>query len=543
MKKIYVFGFAALLSTAGFAQRSSILKMNSSNDNAIVSTRGAGLRTVTGSIVSDNNYVAGTTMNLVFTLTTTNTDGEYIDSLALTFPAGFTVNSTTSDPFPTEDNAGGAEASNGVSGQTISWGTNVGNTDNYGGIWASAGVQFDVNVTIAPTVMGTQNVTFFAKGDEYPGTGTGTNGDLSGTISMVPASNADLKAIESFIPSGCSLGNEQVLFLFKNNGILPATGFNLSYIVNGGTPVTEAYTGTVNPGDTVLYTFTTPVNMATPGIYSLDAISTITADGDITNDTASYVAQSSTLTTPPYSTSFENTPATDLMGWSAQDVDGSGFTWGLSATPHTGTQSLRAYENAVAGTSDDWLFSPCLDLNVATVYKVTYWKRMTTTYAGDLGLSLGMAQDASAMTQTLSAPAAVAATGAYSKDSVTFSVATAGTYYLGFEAVNTDPTATIALRLDDINISVVSTSIGINETAIGNVSVYPNPSEGMFTIDLGVNAKSTVEVYNVIGAKVVAKQFNSQTNSLDLTGFEAGVYFVKIATENGQITKQITITK
>ncbi|MDF2435929.1 MAG: glycosyl hydrolase [Bacteroidota bacterium] len=75
------------------------------------------------------------------------------------------------------------------------------------------------------------------------------------------------------------------------------------------------------------------------------------------------------------------------------------------------------------------------------------------------------------------------------------------------------------------------------------ISVYPNPSNGMFTLNLGHNVTSTVEVYNVIGAQVSAKSFNTQINSLDLTGLEAGVYFVKVTTEKGQITKKINITK
>ncbi|MDF2435928.1 MAG: hypothetical protein K0Q95_304 [Bacteroidota bacterium] len=90
---------------------------------------------------------------------------------------------------------------------------------------------------------------------------------------------------------------------------------------------------------------------------------------------------------------------------------------------------------------------------------------------------------------------------------------------------------------------VVSICTGIEKNIANSISVYPNPSNGMFTLNLGHNVTSTVEVYNVLGAQVSDKSFNTQINSLDLTGLEAGVYFVKVTTEKGQITKKINITK
>lgn len=90
----------------------------------------------------------------------------------------------------------------------------------------------------------------------------------------------------------------------------------------------------------------------------------------------------------------------------------------------------------------------------------------------------------------------------------------------------------------------VSVCTGVQtHAAAATLSVYPNPSTGVFNLDLGVNSKSTVEVYNVIGAKVIAKEVNVQVSTLDMSGFEAGVYFLKVTTGNNKVTKKITLTK
>jgi hypothetical protein len=130
-------------------------------------------------------------------------------------------------------------------------------------------------------------------------------------------------------------------------------------------------------------------------------------------------------------------------------------------------------------------------------------------------------------------------TGITSASAGTFSpsVAGSGTFTITYTTAGTCPsTAT--------NTITVSVCMGVQGyDAAASVNVYPNPSNGMVNVDLGRITKSIVTVYNVIGAEVLAKEFNTQVASVDLGSFNAGVYFVKVATDNGQVTKQITITK
>jgi len=116
-------------------------------------------------------------------------------------------------------------------------------------------------------------------------------------------------------------------------------------------------------------------------------------------------------------------------------------------------------------------------------------------------------------------------------------VSGSGTFTITYTTAGTCPST-------DTQTLTVSVCMGVaGHDAAALVNVYPNPSNGMVNVDLGRNTKSTITVYNVIGAEVLAKEFNAQVASLDMSGFEAGVYFVKVATGSGQVTKQITITK
>ncbi len=87
--------------------------------------------------------------------------------------------------------------------------------------------------------------------------------------------------------------------------------------------------------------------------------------------------------------------------------------------------------------------------------------------------------------------------------------------------------------------------VGINEVASNNaVSVYPNPSTGMFTIDADIPA-SAVQVYSLNGGLV--KNINAQNNggvvSFDLSGADNGTYVVNVVSNDIQFTERIMLVK
>lgn len=82
-------------------------------------------------------------------------------------------------------------------------------------------------------------------------------------------------------------GNVTISGTVLNTGIVPVTGFTLSYAVDGGTPVSTDISATLQPGDEYTYNHPTPWN-ATVGSHTLDiTISGMTSDGVAANNSYS----------------------------------------------------------------------------------------------------------------------------------------------------------------------------------------------------------------------------------------------------------------
>ena len=74
--------------------------------------------------------------------------------------------------------------------------------------------------------------------------------------------------------------------------------------------------------------------------------------------------------------------------------------------------------------------------------------------------------------------------------------------------------------------------------------VSPNPSSGVFNVKSKSAAEKEVFIYNVLGEQVYSTTFSGNTTSIDLSGLEKGVYFMRVE-ENVQgglkMTKRIVI--
>ena len=69
--------------------------------------------------------------------------------------------------------------------------------------------------------------------------------------------------------------------------------------------------------------------------------------------------------------------------------------------------------------------------------------------------------------------------------------------------------------------------------------VYPNPSNGLFTIVSESNASVSLEVYNLTGGLVTSSVF-TKNHMLDLSKYSKGIYFLHLKADGKtQITKLI----
>ena len=92
-----------------------------------------------------------------------------------------------------------------------------------------------------------------------------------------------------------------------------------------------------------------------------------------------------------------------------------------------------------------------------------------------------------------------------------------------------------------VNCTGIIGTVGINEYQLENINIYPNPSLG--TLHIASQTKiNTISISNIIGKQVFfSDDFN--TNTIDLSSFENGVYFINISTYKGTHIEKIILTK
>jgi hypothetical protein len=60
------------------------------------------------------------------------------------------------------------------------------------------------------------------------------------------------------------------------------------------------------------------------------------------------------------------------------------------------------------------------------------------------------------------------------------------------------------------------------------VSLFPNPSTGIFTIEANFEGEKNIIIVNSMGAVIYRTTFAETNNTIDLSRFAKGIYFVKI---------------
>ena len=117
---------------------------------------------------------------------------------------------------------------------------------------------------------------------------------------------------------------------------------------------------------------------------------------------------------------------------------------------------------------------------------------------------------------------------------------------LGFYATSSLP-ATITVKAIAIKAGLLNSEIAEATYSIPvgirdmqqNISLYPNPTNGNVTLDLsGLNAK-TVELFSMNGQLLNTMVPTTETMTLSLSQYAAGIYFVRIHSDKGVTTQKI----
>ena len=217
------------------------------------------------------------------------------------------------------------------------------------------------------------------------------------------SNDAALTSIVSPV-SGCGLGSTEdvTIEIVNNSASIAIDTIDVSYSLDGGTPVTVTLYDTIDPGDTLYYTFTTTVDLSTPSAYSIDAWVSLNGDGQVGNDSIigytlfnvspastptlynidSELACGTTCGTTCTITDIWMNVGTDDIDWTVDaNGTGSGGT-GPAGDNTTGSGNYLYTEGSGCNGLEAILLSPCMDLSTMSN---PYLKLAYHMYGLDMG--------------------------------------------------------------------------------------------------------------------------------------------------------------
>ena len=121
-----------------------------------------------------------------------------------------------------------------------------------------------------------------------------------------------------------------------------------------------------------------------------------------------------------------------------------------------------------------------------------------------------------------------------------------GTYYYQVTAVYVENgeecESAPATAYDDNTVDYVAVEfVSVNENIYDDIKVYPNPTQG----DLNIVAESIsrITITNTLGQVIFDKEYDSDNEIIDMAQYDAGVYMIRIITENEVVQKRITFVR
>lgn len=161
----------------------------------------------------------------------------------------------------------------------------------------------------------------------------------------------------------------------QNTGIQTVSICQVSYSVNGSTPITQLFNGSLIQGASVNFQFTTPIDFSNPGSYTVSVAVALSGDQNFLNDTLSFTLTTGLSGTLPFTEDFAD-PSFPPVGWSLES-SGTTYAWErlTSITGSDGNQTEAAwfdnfsYNNTGA---EDKLVTLVADLSTAANPMVTF---------------------------------------------------------------------------------------------------------------------------------------------------------------------------
>lgn len=367
--------------------------------------------------------------------------------------------------------------------------------------------------------------------------------------------------------------------IIENAGTATITAATITYNVDGGANSTINWTGTLS--NCAVQAITIPVTGLTRGTHVLNVTSTVSGDGNATNNTKSILIIVNDAGSTNVVNTFNN--ASDVL----VSIDSNGKT---NTVWQRGTINKSLLTSALAGSAvyatkltgnypdktTSYLVSQCYNLSGLVNPTVSFdmafdleanWDIVYFEYSTNAGASwniLGTASDSNWYNSSRlpngtdcfncvgkqwtgdfnTAPSGGTGVNG-NKRNYTHELTTLGALsnvIFRFTFVSDDASNQQGVMVDNF---VVQGTLSSATNEIEGFVIYPNPTKGKLNISLPTTDQVTVDLFDLRGRKVYQNQFAAEgvlfTKELDFSSIQSGVYLITLQTEGKQVTRRIIL--
>ncbi|MFC5269454.1 T9SS type A sorting domain-containing protein [Adhaeribacter terreus] len=352
---------------------------------------------------------------------------------------------------------------------------------------------------------------------------------------------------------------ETISVTIKNFGATTQTSIPVTYSVNGvAIAAPETFTGSIASNATATYTFNTKANLATAGNYQITATTQLTGDNIVNNNQNNLDITNYLLPTLPVKMDFE-TVNTGISNFRTVVKPNSAVKVNNGGSNGTGTKGMimdgvdHAGWVTPTGATNPWTTNPD---NFAAVYLCA--STGTGAATDSLILTFDMKQLFKTAientnfritvngTQVGQTYQPVSGTNTWQKVKVNLNAyINDPTIQIGFESSvkeTYDNGAGTANLIDNIEIKRVAGPTGVKDAMLAaHLNVFPNPSNGIFNIELPEGKTYEFVVTDLTGKVLMKHAAKGGTNQLNLEGTAKGIYLLKVSGEKGFVVRKLIV--
>jgi PKD repeat protein len=506
------------------------------------------------SVTNGATVTANPTVTTIYTITGKNSGGcSAIKTVTVTVNPTPTI---TASPSPASYCPGGSSTLTASGASTYTWSAST-----------------DLSSTTGATVIASPNIT-----TTYTVTGTNSGG-CSAAKNVTVTVNQTPTIITSPSPASYCPGGNSILTASGGSTYTWSPSTNLTAatgaIVTASPTTTTTYTvtGTNSSGCSATKTVSVTVNPTptitaspSPASYCPGGNSILTASGGSTY-TWSPSTNLSAITGVTVTTTIGTTTTYTVTGTNANGcvntatvevIVSSSAIIAATALPSSYCESGSSTLTAYGGSTYTW--SPSTDLTATTGAIVTASPTATTVYIVTGSSGIGCS-GSTTITVTVNSPpnkpditrnggvltSSATQGNQWMLDDTAIQGATGQTYTITKMGCYSVTASNLVNGCSSSSDTVCVIQTGINKLSVNSnnqLSIYPNPSSGQFTIKLQGNQNEyTVEAYNVIGEKIYQSVLSNSQNTINLNSQPPGMYLIYVKSDEGVAIGKVILTR